>query len=90
LKNPTGWVIVPSIRSGALSLRIIPGDHAPPHVHVEGPGWEMRVKLVAPDVPWDIEGDPSRQEVRRALAAVRQHLAELRVLWKGVNVGPTG
>jgi hypothetical protein len=50
----------------------------------------MRVKLVAPDVPWDIEGDPSRQEVRRALAAVRQHLAELRVLWKGVNVGPTG
>lgn len=46
------------------------------------------MRLAAPDVPWDIEGEPTRQDVRRALAAVRRHLAELRVLWKEVNVGP--
>ena len=44
---------MPSIKVEALSLRIIPGDHAPPHVHVEGRGWEMSVRLAAPDVPWE-------------------------------------
>jgi hypothetical protein len=80
---------LPSLRVGALSLRIIPGDHDPPHVHVEGPGWEMRVRLAVPAVPWDIEGEPTRQDVRRALAAVRRHGAELRAMWKEINVGPS-
>ena len=79
---------MPSIKVGALSLRIIPGDHVPPHVHVEGPGWEMRVRLAVPDVPWDIEGEPTRQEVRRALAAVRRHHAALTAMWKMINRGP--
>jgi hypothetical protein len=79
---------VPSIRVGALSLRIIPGDHEPAHVHVEGPGWEMRVRLMAPEIPWDIEGEPTRQDVRRALAAIRLNLPELRVMWNEVNDGP--
>lgn len=61
-------------------MKTVHADHALPRVHVEGPRWETRVRLVAPYIHSDIEGDPTHQEVRRALAAVRRYLPELRSL----------
>ena len=34
-----------SIRVNDLRLVIYPNDHGPPHVHVLGPGWELKVRL---------------------------------------------
>lgn len=78
---------MPSIRVGSILLVIIPGDHEPEHVHVLGTGWEIRVRLAEPGVPWSIEGRPKLRDIRGALQAVETHLTELRRIWRVVNHG---
>ena len=70
-----------------MSLRIIPGDHEPPHVHVVGPGWEMKVRLATPDEPHEILGKMKPAEVVAGLEAVKANVRELRKLWREVNRG---
>ena len=32
-------------RFGAVTVRMYPGDHRPPHFHVVGPGWQIAIAL---------------------------------------------
>lgn len=76
---------MPSILEGTLRLVIIPGDHDPPHTHVLGPGWEIRIRLTDPPSLWSIKGAPKRPEVARALSATAKHRTQLLAFWKDMH-----
>jgi hypothetical protein len=42
---------------------IYPNDHGPPHVHVLGPGWEMKVRLKEPPELVAVLGKPKTSEL---------------------------
>jgi len=70
-----------SIRVNALRLVIYPNDHGPPHVHVLGPGWELKVRLKEhPDLV-SVLGKPKKEEIAKGLEAVREHLWHLTSIW---------
>lgn len=70
-----------SIRAKQLRLVIYPNDHPPPHAHVIGPGWEIRIELSHPPALMTIAGKPKTTEIAAALMATAEHLSELRTLW---------
>ena len=70
-----------SIRVNALRLVIYPNDHGPPHVHVLGPGWELKVRLKEDPVLVSVLGKPKSEEISKGLEAVREHLWHLTSLW---------
>lgn len=70
-----------SIRVSTLRLVIYPNDHGPPHVHVMGPGWELKVRLKEPPELIAVLGKPKSAELTRAMQAVWEHLWELTNLW---------
>lgn len=70
-----------SIRVNTLRLVIYPNDHGPPHVHVMGPGWELKVRLKEPPELIAVLGKPKSAELTRAMQAVWEHLWELTNLW---------
>jgi hypothetical protein len=70
-----------SMRVKSLRLVIYPNDHGPPHVHVLGPGWEMKVRLKEPPELVAVLGKPKTSELTEGLEAVWQHLWELTNLW---------
>jgi hypothetical protein len=76
---------MPSIRSGALRLVVYPNDHPPPHTHVIGPGWEIRVELSAPPSLRTILGKPKMSEIADVLVVVAAHLPQLRILWSDLH-----
>jgi hypothetical protein len=66
-----------SLRYQNLRLVIYPNDHGPPHVHVVGPGFEVKVNLEG-----EIRLGPSGRELgpvmrRSCLVAVRTNRTEL-------------
>jgi hypothetical protein len=70
-----------SIRVIALRLVIYPNDHGPPHVHVMGPGWELKVRLKEPPELVAVLGKPKTAELAEGLDAVWRHLRELTQMW---------
>ena len=52
-----------AIRVNALRLVIYPNDHGPPHVHVMGPGWELKVRLKEPPELVAVLGKPKNAEL---------------------------
>jgi len=70
-----------SLRYKHLRLVVYPNDHPPPHTHVLGPGWEIRVELSHPPALLTIAGPVKGSDIAAALLAVAGHLAPLRVLW---------
>jgi hypothetical protein len=76
---------MPSIRSGSMRLVVYPNDHPPPHTHVIGPGWEIRVELSAPPSLRTILGKPKMSEIADALVVVAAHLPQLRILWSDLH-----
>ncbi len=52
-----------SIRVNALRLVIYPNDNGPPHVHVLGPGWELKVRLKEPPMLVSVLGKPKNEEI---------------------------
>jgi Domain of unknown function (DUF4160) len=72
---------MPSIRTNHLRLVVYPNDHPPPHTHVIGPGWEIRIELSHPPALMTIAGKPKSAEIAAALMAAARHLGELRTLW---------
>ena len=75
-----------SIRHKNLRLVIYSNDHGPPHVHVVGPGFEMKVSLVEGALldPKQIQ-TLSPSEIRACLLAIRDHRNELIRLWRSVH-----
>ena len=74
-----------SIRSKQLRLVIYPNDHPPPHTHVIGPGWEIRIELSLPPSLMSIAGKPKLAEIAAALVATADRLPELRTLWRDLH-----
>ncbi len=70
-----------SIRVNALRLVIYPNDHEPPHVHVMGPGWELKVRLKEPPELILVLGKPKLNEITQALDAVWEQMWALTNLW---------
>ncbi len=74
-----------SIRFAKLRLVVYPNDHPPPHVHVMGQDWEMRIALSQPLSVLSILGKPKRQEVATALLAVNEKLLVLQMMWSNLH-----
>lgn len=74
-----------SIRSDGLRLVVYPNDHPPPHTHVLGPGWEIRIELSMPPALMTIVGKPKIAEITSALLAVDDHLKQLRIHWSNLH-----
>lgn len=74
-----------SIRSGALRLVVYPNDHPPPHTHVLGPGWEIRIELSMPPALMSIAGKPKAAEIAAALVVTSDCLSQLRTLWSELH-----
>jgi len=74
-----------SIRSKGMRLVVYPNDHPPPHSHVLGPGWEIRIELSVPPALLTILGKPKVAEITAALMAVDAHLTQLRTYWSTLH-----
>lgn len=74
-----------SIRDKHLRLVVYPNDHPPPHTHVLGPGWEIRVELSHPPALMTIAGKPKTADMAAALMATADHLGRLRTLWSELH-----
>ena len=74
-----------SIRSNGLRLVVYPNDHPPPHTHVLGPGWEIRIELSMPPALMTIIGKPKQAEIAAALMDVDAHLKLLRTHWSTLH-----
>jgi hypothetical protein len=70
-----------SILVNALRLVIYPNDHGPPHVHVLGPGRELKVRLKDSPVLVSILGKPKNDEISKGIEAVQEYLWDLTSLW---------
>lgn len=74
-----------SLRYQKLRLVIYPNDHGPPHVHVVGPGFEVKANLEG-----EIRLGPSWGELgpamrRSCLTAVRMNRLELLRIWRELH-----
>jgi hypothetical protein len=74
-----------SIRFNGLRLVVYPNDHPPPHAHVVGPGWEIRIELSMPPALMSILGKPKAGDIAAALQAVDANLMPLRILWSELH-----
>lgn len=74
-----------SIRFNGLRLVVYPNDHPPPHAHVVGPGWEIRIELSMPPALMSILGKPKVGDIAAALQAVDANLKPLRTLWSELH-----
>jgi hypothetical protein len=65
---------------------VSPYDHEPAHVHVFGDG-EAKINLIgsgdAPELVWAI--GMKRNEVRRAMAVVREQRAKFIARWRSIH-----
>ena len=76
---------MPSIRDGSLRWVVYPNDHPPPHTHVIGPGWEIRIELTQPPSLLSVAGAPKAGEMAKALIGTAQRLVQLRSLWSTLH-----
>ena len=75
------------IKEKNLSLVVYPNDHLPPHVHVLGPGWEIRLSINGKLEVMTITGKPKLQEITQAIEATSVHIAELNKIWSDLHDG---
>ena len=73
------------IKEKGIDLVVYPNDHLPPHVHVLGPGWEMRLSIGGDLGLMTITGKLKLQEISQALEAVAKHIAELNKIWSDLH-----
>ena len=74
-----------SIRVANLRLVIYPNDHPPPHVHVLGGDWEIRIALTQPPLLMSILGKPKKPSIASALIAVNDRLDVLTTMWSNLH-----
>jgi hypothetical protein len=70
-----------TINLGHLRLVVYANDHPPPHTHVLGPGWEIRIELSDPPALMTIGDACNRQDIAKALLATAAHLTSLQQFW---------
>jgi len=74
-----------SLRVNHLRLVVYPNNHPPPHAHVLGPGWELRIALSHPPALMTVGGGAKASEIGAALMAVDAHLGDLRRIWSDLH-----
>jgi hypothetical protein len=74
-----------SLRFHRFRVVVYPNDHGPPHVHVVGPGWELRVALNAELVVISMAGDVRSRDVVQALAVVERERHRLLIIWRELH-----
>lgn len=72
-----------------LRIVVYPNDHGPPHVHVLGRDWSVKIELgdcaeAKPSLV-RVDGEPTRRELRQALAAVDRNCPTLRTAWRSIH-----
>ena len=78
-------MIMARIKEKNLNLVVYPNDHLPPHVHVLGPGGEIRLSIDSKLEVMTITGKPKLQEVAQAIEATTLHIAELNKIWSDLH-----
>ena len=74
-----------TINLGYLRLAVYGNDHPPPHTHVLGPGWEIRIELSDPPSLMSMGGSFKKQDVAKALMATAAHLTVLQQFWSALH-----
>ncbi len=74
-----------SLYADRYRLVVYPNDHPPPHVHVMGAGWEIRIAITHPPVVLSIGGRAKRTDVMRSLVVVANKRSDLMKLWESVH-----
>ncbi len=74
-----------SLYADRYRLVVYPNDHPPPHVHVMGAGWEIRIAITHPPVVLSIGGRAKRTDVMRSLVVVANKRLDLMRLWESVH-----
>lgn len=73
------------IKDNGLNLVVYPNDHLPPHVHVLGPGWEVRILICGKSELMTITGNPKLQEIALAAEVVSRNRNELKKIWRSLH-----
>ena len=73
------------IKDNGLNLVVYPNDHLPPHVHVLGPGWEVRISICGKSELMTITGNPKLQEIALAAEVVSRNMNELKKIWRSLH-----
>lgn len=83
---------MPSWEYRDLSIYITPGDHTPPHVHVDSPQGQIKIDIskAEPELMRYrkgrlVKGKFKQKDIKRALKYVKDNLLELRTYWKDYN-----
>jgi hypothetical protein len=88
---------MPSWEYSNLLIYITPGDHIPPHVHVDGPQGQIKIdisgdqpKLMRYKKGRLVQGRFKRKDITKALGYVEANLIELRAKWRDYNGDNSG
>ncbi len=65
-------------RFGAVSVRMYPDDHRPPHFHIVAPDFQVMVRIADLTV---IEGEARPAQIAEAVAWARDHRESLALKW---------
>lgn len=72
------------VRLSNAKICIFPGDHAPPHFHLMGPGWTAMIEIASLEL---LRGKAPRRDLAEAVAwaLVPENLALLASEWRRLN-----
>jgi Domain of unknown function (DUF4160) len=69
-----------------MKIVVWSNDHQPPHVHVFGKDWEVRVLIGAEAVLYSVDtGNPYSKQVSRAVELVGRHLEACNSKWREIH-----
>lgn len=72
------------VRLSNAKICIFPGDHAPPHFHLKGPGWIASIEIASLEI---LKGKAPKADLAEAFewARVPENLAVLASEWRRLN-----
>jgi hypothetical protein len=72
------------VRLSNSKICIFPGDHAPPHFHLMGPGWTALVDIMTLEI---LKGKAPKADLAEAIewATTTENLALLAREWRRLN-----
>ena len=72
------------VRLSGCKICVYPGDHAPPHFHVRGPGWNVLIGMGSLRV---LKGSGPRADIAEAVAwaGIPDNALRLRSEWRRLN-----
>jgi hypothetical protein len=69
-------------RIGKLRIVVYAGDHAPPHFHIQGPGYALAVAIESMEI---IAGSPQARGYDEAMRWAVENRAAIRAAWERLN-----